>query len=93
MPTSNQLTGGMVVSRGLQRYGVRTIFALAGAAYTHLLEALDDDGLTIISTRHARRCAHSVRSRRAERIDRNCQCVSRVLAGSRSNRTLAGSMV
>ncbi len=52
MDVSNKLTGGMVVSRALQRYGVQTIFALAGAAYTHLLEALDDDGLNIISTRH-----------------------------------------
>lgn len=52
MAISNRMTGGMVVSRSLQRYGVRTLFALAGAAYTHLLEALDNDGLNIVSTRH-----------------------------------------
>jgi acetolactate synthase-1/2/3 large subunit len=46
------LTGGMVVSRTLSRYGSRTVFSLAGASHTHLLDALDRDGFTIIGGRH-----------------------------------------
>ena len=45
-------TGGMVVSRTLSRYGLRTVFSLAGASHTHLLDALDRDGFTVISGRH-----------------------------------------
>jgi len=50
------LTGGMVVSRALARYGIRTVFAVAGASHTHLLEALDRDGFRIISHRHESGC-------------------------------------
>jgi len=50
------LTGGMVVSRALGRYGIRTVFAVAGASHTHLLDALDRDGLQIISSRHESGC-------------------------------------
>ncbi|MCB1623673.1 MAG: thiamine pyrophosphate-binding protein [Pseudomonadales bacterium] len=46
------LTGGMVISRALARYGTRTVFALAGASHTHLLDALDRDGFRIVSGRH-----------------------------------------
>lgn len=46
------LTGGMVVSRALARYGSRTVFALAGASHTHLLDALERDGLRIVGGRH-----------------------------------------
>lgn len=46
------LTGGMVVSRALSRYGSRTVFALAGASHTQLLDALDRDGYTIVGGRH-----------------------------------------
>jgi acetolactate synthase-1/2/3 large subunit len=46
------LTGGMVVSRALRRHGIRTVFALAGASHTHLLDALDRDGVRIVSGRH-----------------------------------------
>ncbi len=49
---SNKLTGGMVISRTLQKYGVNTAFSLAGAAHTHLLDALDKDDFAIISNRH-----------------------------------------
>ena len=42
------LTGGMVVSRALARYGIRTVFSLAGASHTFLLEALERDGFRII---------------------------------------------
>jgi len=50
------LTGGMVVSRALARYGIRTVFSLAGASHTFLLEALQRDGFRIISNRHESGC-------------------------------------
>lgn len=50
------LTGGMVVSRALSRYGIRTVFAVAGASHTHLLDALDRDGFRVISNRHESGC-------------------------------------
>ena len=50
------LTGGMVVSRALSRYGIKTVFALAGASHTHLLDALDRDGFRVISSRHESGC-------------------------------------
>lgn len=51
-----RITGGMVVSRALSRYGIRTVFAVAGASHTHLLDALDRDGFQIISSRHESGC-------------------------------------
>jgi acetolactate synthase-1/2/3 large subunit len=51
-----RITGGMVVSRALSRYGIRTVFAVAGASHTHLLDALDQDGFQIISSRHESGC-------------------------------------
>ncbi len=53
---SETLTGGMVVSRALARYGIRTVFAVAGASHTHLLDALDRDGFRVISSRHESGC-------------------------------------
>ncbi|MFO1425401.1 MAG: thiamine pyrophosphate-binding protein [Steroidobacteraceae bacterium] len=50
------LTGGKVVSRALSRYGIRTVFAVAGASHTHLLDALDQDGFRIVSNRHESGC-------------------------------------
>jgi len=47
-----EMTGGMVISRALARHGVRTVFALGGASHTHLLDALERDGFSIISSRH-----------------------------------------
>jgi acetolactate synthase-1/2/3 large subunit len=46
------LTGGMVISRALARHGVRTVFSLAGASHTFLLDALERDGFFIVSSRH-----------------------------------------
>jgi acetolactate synthase-1/2/3 large subunit len=46
----------MVVSRALARYGVRSVFAVAGASHTHLLDALDHDGFRVISSRHESGC-------------------------------------
>jgi acetolactate synthase-1/2/3 large subunit len=51
-----RITGGMVVSRALSRYGIRTVFAVAGASHTHLLDALDQHGFQIISSRHESGC-------------------------------------
>ncbi len=52
MARSNVLTGGMVISRTLQQFGINSVFALAGASHTFLLDALDNDGFKIISGRH-----------------------------------------
>ena len=49
---SNETTGGMVISRTLKRLGIGSVFSLAGAAHTFLLDALDKDEFTIISNRH-----------------------------------------
>ncbi|MBL8643716.1 MAG: thiamine pyrophosphate-binding protein [Rhodospirillaceae bacterium] len=53
---SNTMTGGQVINRALQRYGVNTAFALAGTAHAHLLWAMEQDKArhpwTIISGRH-----------------------------------------
>jgi acetolactate synthase-1/2/3 large subunit len=46
----------MVVSRALARYGVRTVFAVAGASHSFLLDALARDGFEIISSRHESGC-------------------------------------
>ena len=58
MSSSNAgvITGGMVVSRALSRYGVGTVFALGGASHTYLLDALDRDGFRVISNRHESGC-------------------------------------
>ena len=53
---SEMLNGGSVVSRALSRYGIRTVFSLAGASHTHLLDALDRDGFRIVSSRHESGC-------------------------------------
>ncbi len=52
MARSNVLTGGMVISRTLHQFGINSVFALAGASHTFLLDALDNDGFKIISGRH-----------------------------------------
>ena len=46
------LSGGHIASETLARYGTRTVFALAGAGHTHLLDALDRKGFRIVSARH-----------------------------------------
>lgn len=46
------ITGGEVISRILASHRVRTVFALGGASHTHLLTALADDGVRIVSSRH-----------------------------------------
>jgi acetolactate synthase-1/2/3 large subunit len=46
----------MVVSRALARYGIGTVFSVAGASHTFLLDALDRDGFRVISNRHESGC-------------------------------------
>ena len=48
----NECTGGMLVSRVLRRYGLKTVFSLAGASHTYLQDGLERDGILIISGRH-----------------------------------------
>jgi len=49
---SNEITGGMVISRTLKNMGINSVFSLAGASHTYLLDALDKDDFAIISNRH-----------------------------------------
>jgi len=49
---SNQLTGAAVVRRVLDRFGVKTVFALAGASQTHLLDECETAGYRIVPGRH-----------------------------------------
>lgn len=53
---TNRPTGGQIISQIVRRHGVNTAFALAGASHTHLLKALDEDGLAIVSSRHESGC-------------------------------------
>jgi acetolactate synthase I/II/III large subunit len=49
---TNRLTGAKVMTRVLERYGVRTVFALAGASQTVLLDELDKNRVAIVPSRH-----------------------------------------
>ena len=42
----------MVISRTLKRLGIGSVFSLAGASHTYLLDALEKDEFAIISNRH-----------------------------------------
>ena len=46
------MTGGERVARILRAHGVGSVFALAGASHTHLLDPLDRLGIRIVSSRH-----------------------------------------
>jgi len=49
---TNRLTGAQVMARVLSRYGVKTVFALAGASQTVLLDELDKGAVRIVPSRH-----------------------------------------
>ena len=49
---TNRLTGAKVMTRVLERYGVRTVFALAGASQTVLLDELDKNQVSVVPSRH-----------------------------------------
>ena len=46
------ITGGEALARECARQGLRTAFALSGAAHTQLLRHLAADGVRVVSTRH-----------------------------------------
>lgn len=46
------LSGGELITRVLRAHGVGTVFSVAGASHTHLLDPLDRAGVSIISNRH-----------------------------------------
>ncbi len=56
MTPTNKMTGGDVINRALQHYGVHTCFALAGTAHAHLLLSMEKHKAqhpwTFISGRH-----------------------------------------
>lgn len=45
-------TGGALIAAMLEAQGVGTVFSVAGASHTHLLDPLDRQGCTIVSSRH-----------------------------------------
>jgi len=47
-----QLTGAETIAASLRKYGVSTVFSLAGGAHTYLLDAVDRAGIKIIGGRH-----------------------------------------
>jgi len=49
---ANRLTGAKVMAGVLERYGVRTVFALAGASQTVLLDELDKNSVSVVPSRH-----------------------------------------
>ena len=46
------MTGAEAITAILLAQGIRTVFSLAGASHTHLLAALEDAGVAIVSSRH-----------------------------------------
>lgn len=49
---TNRLTGAAVMRRVLERFGVKTVFALAGASQTLLLDECEKTGFRIVPSRH-----------------------------------------
>ena len=49
---SNQMTGGEIIAKTLHGYGVQTVACLSGTAHTHLLFALENNDIRIVSGRH-----------------------------------------
>ncbi|MEE8307431.1 MAG: thiamine pyrophosphate-binding protein [Gammaproteobacteria bacterium] len=52
MRSDSQVQGAIAVTQVLADFQVSSLFALGGAAHSHLLAALEDAGVSIISTRH-----------------------------------------
>ncbi|MDC0074717.1 thiamine pyrophosphate-binding protein [Alphaproteobacteria bacterium] len=46
------MTGGSVISKALKKYDINTVFSLAGASHTYLLDALEKEKFNIILSRH-----------------------------------------
>lgn len=49
---TNRLTGAAVMRRVLERFGIKTVFALAGASQTQLLDECEKAGMRIVPGRH-----------------------------------------
>lgn len=49
---TNRITGAAVMRRVLERFGIKTVFALAGASQTELLDECDTAGMRIVPSRH-----------------------------------------
>lgn len=49
---TNRLTGAAVMRRVLERFGIKTVFALAGASQTQLLDECEKADMRIVPTRH-----------------------------------------
>jgi acetolactate synthase I/II/III large subunit len=49
---TNRLTGAAAMRRVLERFGVKTVFALAGASQTQLLDECEKSGFRIVPGRH-----------------------------------------
>ena len=52
MTTTNRMTGAAVMRRVLERFGIKTVFALAGASQTHLLDECEKADIRIVPGRH-----------------------------------------
>lgn len=52
MPATKTQTGAQALTRVLQQLDVGTVFSLGGASHTHLLAAIEDAGIDIVSSRH-----------------------------------------
>lgn len=52
MPANKTQTGAQALTRVLQQLDVGTVFSLGGASHTHLLAAIEDAGIDIVSSRH-----------------------------------------
>jgi acetolactate synthase-1/2/3 large subunit len=50
--TTNRMTGAAVMRRVLERFGIKTVFALAGASQTELLDECEKTGMRIVPGRH-----------------------------------------
>ena len=52
MTTTNRITGAAVIRRVLERFGVKTVFALAGASQSELLIECEQADMRIVPGRH-----------------------------------------
>jgi acetolactate synthase I/II/III large subunit len=48
---NSSLTGGQLVARALKAHGIDTVFGLAGTTHAHILEALEEERITIAPSR------------------------------------------
>ncbi len=56
---TEELNGSQIIRAVLERYGVTTVFSLAGGAHTYLLDSFDSNGINIVGSRHETACIAS----------------------------------